>query len=122
MQDLDEQEKIKWPPVQYYNLSHNLTGDITYHRVYDTTWTTTEAIASQTYIVSVTPVNIFSKGIATGKFCECVCVYEIYNCLFVIELVVIVGISQCESNDDSNGSGGGCRFINQMTLTLTLVS
>ena len=67
MQDLEEQEKIR-PPVQYYNLSHNLTGDITYHRVYDT-WTTTEAIASQTYIVSVKPVNIFSQGIPTGIVC-----------------------------------------------------
>ena len=66
MQDLEEQEKIKRPPVQYYNLSHNLTGDITYHRVYDTTWTSTEAIASQTYIISVKPVNIFSQGIPAG--------------------------------------------------------
>ena len=83
MQDLEEQEKIR-PPVQYYNLSHNLTGDITYHRVDDTTWTTTEAIASQTYIVSVTPVNIFSKGITTGKFCECVCVCMRYIIVFLL--------------------------------------
>ena len=74
MQDLEEQEKIEQPPVQYYNLSHNLTGDITYHRVYDTTWTTANAIASQTYIISVTPVNIFSQGIPIGRVCEYVCI------------------------------------------------
>ena len=74
MQDLDEQDKIERPPVQYYNLSHNLTGDITYHRVDDSTWTTTEANASQTYIIRVTPVNIFGKGIPTGTLCVYVCV------------------------------------------------
>ena len=70
MQDLDEQDKIERPPVQYYNLSHNLTGDITYYRVDDITWTTTEANASQTYIIRVMPVNIFGKGILIGRVCE----------------------------------------------------
>ena len=75
MQDLEEQEKIKRPPVQYYNLSHNLTGNITYHKVYDTTWTSTEANASQTYIISVTPVNIFGEGMPIGKVCEYVYIF-----------------------------------------------
>ena len=77
MQDLDEQDKIERSPVQYYNLSHNLTGDITYHRVDDITWTTTEANASQTYIISVIPVNIFGQGIPAGRVCEYVCVHVI---------------------------------------------
>ena len=83
MQNLDEQDKIERPPVQYYNLSHNLTGDITYHRVDDITWTTTEANASQTYIIRVTLVNIFGQGIPTGTLC--VCMLSIFICVIIFD-------------------------------------